>query len=296
MSASFQLLQGHVLDRLRELPDESVHCCVTSPPYWGLRDYGVVGQIGLEPTHQEYIANVVEVFRQVKRVLRSDGTAWVNMGDSYAGNWRAQSRSGSPSESSTLKGNGHFGGGPKIKSLSAVQIANHAHRQSKTGSKERTPGIKTKDMCGTPWRLAFALQDDGWYLRQDIIWHKPNPMPESIVDRCTKAHEYVFLLSKSARYYYDADAIRTPFSEETKDLSFDTMDYSRRDKYVSGWANDGGSHSAIAHAKPKSHNGSKFTDGKTAHAKKNLGQGPRKDNPRRIIGDQPLLNREVVSA
>lgn len=142
---------GDSLSVLKNLPSESVQCCVTSPPYFGLRDYGVDGQIGLEPTPDEYIAKMVEVFREVRRVLRDDGTLWLNIGDSYD---------------------------------------------------------KEKQLVGIPWRLAFALQSDGWYLRQDIIWHKPNPMPESVKDRCTKAHEYIFLLSKSQRYQFDSDAIK----------------------------------------------------------------------------------------
>jgi DNA modification methylase len=198
-----RLIIGDALDQLRLLPAASVHCCVTSPPYYGLRDYGVDGQIGLEPSPDEYIAALVNVFREVRRVLRPDGTLWLNLGDSYAGSWGAQNRGGAPSSASTLRGNGHIGGGPKIKSLSAIQM-----RRTHTGSTRDLGGIKPKDLLGIPWMLAFALRADGWYLRQDIIWSKPNPMPESVTDRCTKAHEYLFLLSKSANYYYDAAAIR----------------------------------------------------------------------------------------
>ena len=204
-----ELHHGDALEVLRTLSAESVHCCVTSPPYWGLRDYGVPGQIGLEPTVGEYVEKMVAVFREVRRVLRADGTCWLNLGDSYAGSWGAQSRGGPPSESSTLKGTGHVGGGPKIKSLSAVQIAAHPKGQTHTGT-IRDPGLKPKDLAGVPWRVAFALQDDGWWLRSDIIWHKPNPMPESVTDRPTKAHEYVFLLAKSPTYYFDAEAVREP--------------------------------------------------------------------------------------
>lgn len=199
------ILIGDCRDRLREIPDGSVHCCVTSPPYFGLRDYGHAGQIGLEPTPDEFVAAMVEVFREVRRVLRDDGTLWLNLGDSYAGSWGAQSRGGPPSESSTLKGNGHTGGGPKLKNLSAVQIEAHPKR-TQTGT-IRQPGLKAKDLIGIPWMVAFALRADGWYLRQDIIWAKPNPMPESVRDRCTKAHEYLFLLSKGPRYHYDAEAV-----------------------------------------------------------------------------------------
>ncbi len=190
------LYHGDALAVLREIPDSSVNCCVTSPPYFGLRDYGHTDQIGLEPTPEEFVSRLVEVFREVRRVLRDDGTLWLNLGDSYAGPWGAQGRSGAMADRFVI---------------SARQIAAHPHNQSKTGS-IRAEGVKPKDLYGIPWRVAFALQSDGWYLRQDIIWHKPNPMPESVTDRCTKAHEYVFLLSKSARYYFDAAAIREPDS------------------------------------------------------------------------------------
>lgn len=200
-----RILVGDVRDRLKELPDESVHCVVTSPPYFGLRDYGVDGQIGLEETPSAFVDVMVAVFAEVRRVLRKDGTLWLNLGDSYAGSWGAQSRGGAPSESSTLKGNGHVGGGPKLKGLSAIQIDAHPKR-TQTGS-IREAGLKPKDLIGVPWRVAFALQAAGWWLRQDIIWSKPNPMPESVRDRCTKAHEYLFLLSKGPRYHFDADAI-----------------------------------------------------------------------------------------
>jgi DNA modification methylase len=142
---------GDCREIMQTLPEQSVNCCVTSPPYFGLRDYGMAEQIGLEPTPERFVADLVAVFREVKRVLRDDGTLWLNLGDSYA---------------------------------------------------------SSKQLIGIPWRVAFALQSDGWYLRQDIIWHKPNPMPESVRDRCTKSHEYIFLLSKSARYWYDAEAIK----------------------------------------------------------------------------------------
>jgi DNA modification methylase len=181
------ILNGDCLEQLRALPDESVQCCVTSPPYWGLRDYGHPGQIGLEPTPAEFVARLVEVFREVRRVLCAKGTLWLNLGDSYAGSWGAQSRPGG-----TLSGN---------------QVA-AAPKTTRTGSLDRTPGLKSKDLVGIPWRVAFALQDAGWYLRSDIIWSKPNPMPESVTDRPTKAHEYLFLLTKSERYYYDAESIK----------------------------------------------------------------------------------------
>jgi DNA modification methylase len=180
------ILTGDVLDKLRTLPDNSVQCVVTSPPYYGLRDYGVPGQIGLEPTPAAYVARMVGVFREVRRVLREDGVCWLNLGDSYNGSGGAD-------------GDYNAGG-------------------LKDGQ-PRYPGrnidtLKPKDLIGIPWRVAFALQEDGWWLRSDIIWAKPNPMPESVTDRPTKAHEYVFLLTKAARYFYDAEAIKEPHSRE----------------------------------------------------------------------------------
>ena len=179
-----KIICGDCMDILKAMPDESVNCCITSPPYWGLRDYGVDGQLGLEKTPEEYVAHMVEVFREVRRILRKDGTCWLNLGDSYAHSLRQS--------------------GPEH----AGKLANASKGQIKQGFKPLPSGLKEKDLVGIPWRVAFALQADGWYLRQDIIWHKPNPMPESVTDRCTKAHEYVFLLSKQAKYYYDADAIK----------------------------------------------------------------------------------------
>ena len=198
MNGPLTILQGDVLARLAEMPDESVQCVVTSPPYWGLRDYGVAGQLGLEPTPQEFIERMTDVFREVRRVLRADGTCWVNMGDSYAGSWGAQSRPNGSDLGSTLQGGS---------TLSARQIKAHP-KGTHTGSLKNTPGLKPKDLCGIPWRLAFALQAAGWWLRRDIIWSKPNPMPESVTDRPASAHEYLFLLTKSERYYYDHEAVR----------------------------------------------------------------------------------------
>jgi hypothetical protein len=185
---------GDCLEVLRTLPDESVQCCVTSPPYWGLRDYGHDGQIGLESTPEAYVGRMVEVFREVRRVLREDGTLWLNLGDSYAASTGVQTFQ--PQQSR----NGQQGVvGPRDKHPSASRANLSSYKDF--GS------LKPKDLVGIPWRVAFALQADGWYLRQDIIWHKPNPMPESVTDRCTKSHEYVFLMAKSQRYYYDAEAI-----------------------------------------------------------------------------------------
>lgn len=191
MPPSHQILIGDCIESMRTLPDKSVQMCVTSPPYYGLRDYGMAGQIGLEETPAEFIERLVKVFREVRRVLSNDGTVWVNMGDTYA----------------SIAGGYALGG-----SAGKYDMVSQATRGAVLRCKRRTPpiGLKQKDLMGIPWRLAFALQDDGWYLRQDIIWHKPNPMPESTRDRCTKSHEYLFLLSKSPRYYYDQSAIKEP--------------------------------------------------------------------------------------
>lgn len=179
-----KIINGDCLDVLTTIPDASIDCCVTSPPYFGLRDYGHDGQIGLEETPDAFVAKMVEVFTEVKRVLKKDATLWLNLGDSYNG-------SGGPTTTT------NFG----------------RKNDGKTGEFTCKPrsidNLKPKDLIGIPWMVAFALRQSGWYLRQDIIWNKPNPMPESVTDRCTKAHEYIFLLSKSAKYYYDTDAIKT---------------------------------------------------------------------------------------
>ena len=194
------IVQGDAMESLRAFPDRSVHCCVTSPPYWGLRDYGVAGQLGLESTPQEYVEKMVAVFREVRRVLRDDGTLWLNLGDSYCGSGKGPSNEGSKqaANAGSLTGASHRNG------------AQFRDGQAPTKWLSVPDGLKAKDLVGIPWRVAFALQADGWYLRQDIIWSKPNPMPESVTDRCTKAHEYLFLLSKSASYYYDTVAIAEP--------------------------------------------------------------------------------------
>jgi DNA modification methylase len=182
-----RIFQGDCRDMLKTLPDESVHCIVTSPPYWGLRDYGVAGQLGLERTSHEYVEHMVEVFGAARRVLRDDGTLWLNLGDSYA--------SGEVGR--------HDARSERAVEFGCVQM--DGKRQQIALS-----GVRPKNLVGIPWRVALALQAEGWYLRQDIIWAKPNPMPESVRDRCTKAHEYIFLLTKNERYYFDAKAIAEP--------------------------------------------------------------------------------------
>jgi len=196
-----RLVCGDALEQLRLLPDESVQCCITSPPYWGLRDYGIAGQLGLERTPEEYVAKLVKVFREVRRVLRDDGTFWLNLGDCYhsgdCGGYRKDSHRWE---------NSHM-----------QAMAHGTHMEAVSPNRLPQAGLKDKDLVGIPWRVAFALQADGWWLRSDIIWSKPNPMPESVTDRPTKAHEYLFLLTKSARYYYDAEAIREPDTESLHD-------------------------------------------------------------------------------
>ena len=205
---TWKVIAGDTITGMATLPEASVHACITSPPYWGLRDYGHAGQIGLEETPEEHIARLIEVFREVRRVLRDDGTLWVNYGDAYS----AGGRGGNPgNNTSTLQGTTESQLQSKKARGSALPAGLHAGSVA-AGAQSRAwsgppPGYKPKDLLGLPWMLAFALRADGWYLRQDIIWHKPNPMPESVTDRCTKAHEYLFLLSKSARYHFDAEAI-----------------------------------------------------------------------------------------
>lgn len=184
-----RLLVGSALEQLKSLPDGIVQSCVTSPPYYGLRDYGASGQIGLEETPQEYVARLVEVFREVRRVLRDDGTLWLNLGDSYAND-------------------GKWGGSTSGKHAGSL------HGDTKVGRGKRRTGFKAKELMMIPARVAIALQDDGWYLRSDIIWSKGNPMPESVKDRPTRSHEYVFLLAKSEKYFYDMDAVREPHASE----------------------------------------------------------------------------------
>lgn len=210
---------GDVRDGLRAMIAAGVKAqtCVTSPPYWGLRDYGVAGQIGLEPTIAEYVAAMVEVFRMARDVLADDGTLWLNLGDSYSAD-RGNTREN-----------------PGFDNKAALGNASLAIREHKIVGQL---GLKPKDLCGVPWRVAFALQADGWYLRSDIIWSKPNPMPESVTDRPTKAHEYLFLLAKSERYYYNAEAV----AERRVALG---------DCKVNGGATGRGEHTAVAHARDK---------------------------------------------
>lgn len=190
---SWSVVEGDCRDTLRTLDAGSVQTCVTSPPYFGLRDYGHDGQIGLEPTPDEFVAALVEVFRDVRRVLRDDGTVWLNLGDSYA-----SAPKGNPGDKGNLN-----------------QSAPRGFEQGGAYGKANLPGIKQKDLIGIPWMVAFALRADGWYLRSEVIWAKTSCMPEAVKDRPTKAHETIFLLSKRSRYFYDADAIREALAPAT---------------------------------------------------------------------------------
>lgn len=224
----YTVLVGDAREKLQALPDESVQTVVTSPPYYGLRDYGHDGQIGLEETPEDYVQALVEVFREVRRVLRDDGTVWVNLGDSYA--------------------SGGKGGGGSYMAERADK--SWQHRSKVNGWRPPPDGLKHKDLIGIPWRVAFALQADGWYLRQDIIWAKPNPIPESVTDRCTKAHEYIFLLTKSPRYFYDAEAVKEPATGWNGSLFHDGKNAAvhpnvGKKRKPAGWDTDKGGHGSF---------------------------------------------------
>jgi len=203
MNEDIKVLVGDCRETLKQLPDQSVQTCITSPPYFGLRDYGNDGQIGLEQTPQEFVDQLVCVFREVKRILKDDGTLWLNLGDSYS-----SYKDGKATPDTTRGDN-------------TATLVDKGLAKNRMASTFAGTGIKNKDLIGIPWMVAFALRADGWYLRQDIIWHKPNPMPESVEDRCTKAHEYIFLLTKSAKYYYDQEAIKEKavYAGETRGVS-----------------------------------------------------------------------------
>mgnify|MGYP001361283792 FL=1 len=217
-----KILKGDCRKTLQSLPAESINTCITSPPYWGLRDYnGESEQLGLENTPEEFVENLVQVFREIKRVLRDDGTVWLNLGDSYSSGGRTTTTN------QTLRGDKNYG----------------------VTRPKPSKGIKPKDLIGIPWRVAFALQQDGWYLRQDIIWHKPNPMPESVTDRCTKAHEYIFLLSKSVKYYFDNESIKEDLAESSQTRLNQDVENQNGSFRVPGRTN--GNMKAVSHGKYK---------------------------------------------
>lgn len=237
-----RILTGDCRDVLKTLPDESVHCVVTSPPYFGLRDYGVSGQIGLEESPDAFVAEMVAVFEEVRRALRSDGTCWVNLGDSYA-------------TSGGLNTTPHMGAmfADRTRGQEVVSRSKRLPRGEGRwgGGNNKAAGLlKPKDLIGIPWRVAFALQAAGWWLRQDIIWHKPNPMPESVADRCTKSHEYLFLLTKSARYHYDAEAVLEPVSPNTHARMAQDVASQKGSERVPGKTN--GTMKAVLRKHPKS--------------------------------------------
>lgn len=214
------IYQGNCLEVLKSFEDKCINCCVTSPPYYGLRDYGVEGQIGNEDTPFDYVDKLVDIFAEVRRVLKDDGTLWLNLGDSWAG---------------SSQGTGTKHPTPKQASNHGTNYMTTEHHVSKL---KHVEGCKPKDLIGIPWMVAFSLRESGWYLRQDIIWAKGNPMPESVKDRCTKSHEYIFLLSKSRKYYYDYHAIKEPAT--TKPTKRDKhkegyqADYTKGDRFSSG--------------------------------------------------------------
>ena len=261
-----------------------VQTVVTSPPYWALRDYGVEGQLGLEQTPSEYLRSMVGVFRLVRELMADDGTLWLNMGDSYAG-----SRCGGDGDG-TLEGSRDSQEQAKLAKRTQSRRRDNAEIPR---SDVKVIGLKPKDMVGMPWRLAFALQEDGWYLRSDIIWSKPNPMPESVRDRPTKSHEYLFLLSKSERYFYDAEAIKEPTSDDTharyargRSENHKYADggpgnqtiakgFEHMRKPVGGWDTGPGNHSTIEHASPK-YQGA----GEEHRTKQGLAESERKFRPR----------------
>lgn len=226
---------------LAKLPEKSVHCVVTSPPYFGLRDYGVADQIGLEETPQQYVDEMARVFEAVRRVLREDGTVWLNLGDSYVRDaGKGQHKPGDAGKQNYIieRGGGRSAATVNLKSETRGSSDGAVGRGDRAGVLNGADGLKPKDLIGIPWRVAFALQAKGWYLRQDIIWAKPNPMPESVRDRCTKSHEYLFLLSKSPKYYFDAKAIAQPVAESSKQrLSQPTLEQQTGSSRVPGKTN-----------------------------------------------------------
>jgi len=248
-----RIIQGCANDILKTFQPGSINCCVTSPPYWGLRDYGIAGQLGLEKTPEEYVSKIVQVCREVKRVLMDDGTLWLNLGDSYA------------------SGKGKcFNPGGNTSSFNCHLKAQNVHPLDR-GNKStlKRSGLKPKDLVGIPWRVAFALQADGWYLRSDIIWSKPNPMPESVTDRPTKSHEYIFLMSKSANYFYDAGAIKEPLAESTlQDSRNSTGRHTQGNNYSKYFMDE--SPSGNAPDKPSWYRGKVFVDPKTGRNKRSV--------------------------
>lgn len=217
-----KIYQRNVLDMPWPLEDNSVDCCVTSPPYWALRNYGVAGQIGMEETPELYVQALVKVFEEVRRVLKPTGTLWLNLGDTYYGGKGANGASKAYLDNRNV--------------INKKELIATAPGETRPNDR-KIDGLKPKDLIGIPWMVAFALRTTGWYLRQDIIWHKPNPMPESVTDRCTKAHEYIFLFSKSKSYYYDGAAIRQPLADSSVQRLAQDLEFQRGSDRVPGKTN-----------------------------------------------------------
>lgn len=255
-----QVITADCRDALKAMPDESVHCVVTSPPYFGLRDYGVDGQIGLEPTPDEFVTALVEVFREIRRVLRKDGTCWLNLGDSYAGSWGAQSREHAGKHASN------------VSALSANQVK-AAARRTKTGT-IRQAGLKPKDLIGVPWMVAFALRADGWWLRGDQVWAKANGMPESTKDRPCRAHEFVFLLTKSESYFYGYDAVKLPAVPQSVERLGRAMRGRLDDDHEGALVVSGGGYAP--QGQPP-HQGARRTDKQRGHSRRHAGFNDRWD-------------------
>lgn len=247
MSETLRVEYGDSLTVLQSMPADSIQCVVTSPPYWGLRDYGVPGQIGLEPTPEEFVERLVAVFREVRRVFKPDGTAWVNMGDCYAGGGNGGggsfAKDGIRVAHPGTNKNVPARTGSRGVTVKSKRIARGSGRWG-GGNMPAIGNLKPKDLVGQPWMLAFALRADGWYLRRDIIWHKPNAMPESVKDRPATAHEYLFLLSKSERYFYNAEAIKDPVTGGAHPRGNGV------NPKCAGWADGPGAHRPITHARP----------------------------------------------
>ena len=223
-----KIINENCLTGMKQIPDGVIDCCVTSPPYWGLRDYGHDEQIGMEETPDKFVETLVEVFAEVKRILKPEGTLWLNLGDTYSAHKDCKSVSDSLRK------------GGRSEEANVIEKGKSNSRNSKT---LKSVGLKNKDLIGVPWAVAFALRSNGWWLRQDIIWHKPNPMPESVTDRCTKSHEYIFLMSKSAKYYFDSEAIQEEATgyDGRKDTFFKGST-----KYLNGFAPEGTSEQTLA--------------------------------------------------
>lgn len=268
-----QVICGDAIKTMWQIPEGVIQCCVTSPPFWGLRDYGVDGQYGLESTPEEYVAKVVEVFREVRRLLRDDGTLFLNLGDSYAGSGRGRDADGTWNPGKGGSKQATNVGSTIGRQVNSKSLSKNLIEQGAIGNAWVKPpqGFKPKDRIGIPHMVVFALRADGWWWRDEIVWKKPNPMPESVTDRCTKAHEFVFMLSKSATYYYDQDAIKEPLTESSIARLSQDVEHQAGSDRVPGKSN--------GPMKAVSHKGSTFHKGKTAiHQANRASERPRFDH------------------